>query len=120
MAVNKKTVMAALLISAFLILPILVMRVNLAKADNPMAPPDLPTPIYIMENGTIQGADGAIEQNGNIYTFVRDINNTIEVQKDNIIIDGAGHTLAKPPEAKTDGYLVPAAISFGNYHQFLV
>ena len=70
--------------------------------------PELPTPIYIRDNGAIEGDTGAIQQNGNVYTFTRDINETIEIQKDNIVIDGDGFSITKPPEVDTDDLLTPS------------
>ncbi len=69
--------------------------------------PELPTPIYIREDGTIERGAGALQRAGSIYMFVRDINETIEIQKDNIILDGSGFTLTKPPEVKTAGLMTP-------------
>jgi len=69
--------------------------------------PELPTPFYIREDGTIQGGAEALQQTGNIYAFVRDINETIEIQKDNIMLDGNGFTLTKPPEVETSGLMTP-------------
>jgi len=69
--------------------------------------PELPTPIYIRGDGTIEGGAGALQRTGNIYTFVRDINETIEIQKDNIMLDGNGFTLTKPPEVNTAGLMTP-------------
>ena len=69
--------------------------------------PELPTPIYIRGDGTIEGGAGALQRTGNIYTFVRDINETIEIQKDNIMLDGNGFLLTKPPEVNTAGLMTP-------------
>jgi parallel beta-helix repeat protein len=80
--------------------------VNLTHANfTPL--PELPTPIYIREDGTIEGAEGAIQKTGNTYTFVRDINKTIEIHKDNIILEGTGFTLTKPPKVNTAGLMTP-------------
>jgi parallel beta-helix repeat protein len=49
--------------------------------------------IYIRSDGNVEGTD-KIQRNGNVYTFIGDINETIEVQKDNIVIDGNGYSLA--------------------------
>jgi parallel beta-helix repeat protein len=49
--------------------------------------------IYIRANGTVEGTD-KIQQNGNVYTFTDNIvNQSIVVDKDNIVVDGAGYTL---------------------------
>mgnify|MGYP001155236202 CR=1 FL=1 len=69
--------------------------------------PELPTPIYIKEDGTIEGGAGALQRTGNIYTFVRDVDETIEIQKDDVILDGNGFTLTKPPEVNTAGLMTP-------------
>ena len=69
--------------------------------------PELPTPIYIRSNGAVEGGGGAIKQTGNTYTFVRDINETIKIQKDNIILDGNGFSLTKPPKVKTEELMTP-------------
>ena len=69
--------------------------------------PELPTPIYIKEDGTIEGGAGALQRTGNVYTFVRDVDETIEIQKDDVILDGNGFTLTKPPEVNTVGRMTP-------------
>jgi len=49
--------------------------------------------IYIRADGTVEGTD-KIQQNGNVYTFTDNIvNQSIIVEKDNIVVDGAGYTL---------------------------
>jgi parallel beta-helix repeat protein len=54
--------------------------------------------IYIRSDGTVEGTD-KIQRNGNIYTFLGNISiegslvDGIVVEKDNIVIDGAGYTL---------------------------
>jgi parallel beta-helix repeat protein len=51
-----------------------------------------PAPIYIRANGTVEGTD-KIQRNGDIYTFTDNIYSWIVVERDNIIVDGAGYTL---------------------------
>jgi parallel beta-helix repeat protein len=49
--------------------------------------------IYIRSDGSVEGTD-KIQQNGNVYTFTDNIvNQSIVVEKDNIVVDGAGYTL---------------------------
>ena len=48
--------------------------------------------IFIMADGSVWGTD-KIQRNENIYTFTGNIDGSIVVQKDNIVIDGAGYTL---------------------------
>jgi parallel beta-helix repeat protein len=103
----KRKALVLTFISVFILLSVETFFTSSVNAD-PLPLPELPTPIYIRENGTIEGGAGAIQQNGNVYTFVRDINETIEIQKDNIVIDGNGFSLTKPPEVKTDDLLTPS------------
>ena len=48
--------------------------------------------VIIQADGTVQGTS-SIQRNGNVYTFVGSFIGPLYVQKDNIIIDGAGYTL---------------------------
>ena len=70
--------------------------VDFAEANFIPPLPELPTPICIREDGTVEGGSDALQRTGNIYTFVKDINEIIEIQKDNVMIDGNGFTLTKP------------------------
>jgi parallel beta-helix repeat protein len=55
--------------------------------------PDLPR-IYIRSNGNIEPATVPIERTGNIYKLTGNIIlYTIEIQRDNIVLDGAGHSI---------------------------
>jgi parallel beta-helix repeat protein len=69
--------------------------------------PELPTPLYLKEDGTVEGGAGALQRTGNVYTFVGGINETIEIQKDDVILDGNDFTLTKPPEVNTGGLMTP-------------
>ena len=103
----KRKALALTLIGVFILFSVETFHTNSVNA-NPLSLPELPTPIYIIENGTIEGGAGAIQQNGNVYTFIRDINETIEIQKDNVIIDGNGFSITKPPDVNTDDLLTPS------------
>ena len=49
--------------------------------------------IYIKLDGSVEGTD-KIQREGNIYTFTDNIvNQSIVVERDNIVVDGAGYTL---------------------------
>jgi parallel beta-helix repeat protein len=48
--------------------------------------------IYIGSDGIVEGTD-KIQQEGNVYTLTDNINGSILVEKDSIILDGAGYTL---------------------------
>ena len=49
--------------------------------------------IYILSDGTVEGTS-SIQRNGNTYTFTDNIKGYIVVQKDDVVIDGAGYTLS--------------------------
>jgi nitrous oxidase accessory protein NosD len=58
-----------------------------------MPPPPM-FQIYIRSDGNIDPSTVPIQRIGNIYTFTGDLtNSTIEVERDNTVIDGAGFTL---------------------------
>ena len=48
--------------------------------------------IYIRADGTVDGTN-KIQRNGNVYTFTDDIFDSIVVEKDDVVIDGAGYGL---------------------------
>jgi parallel beta-helix repeat protein len=55
--------------------------------------PDLPR-IYIRSDGSVDPLTAPIERKGNYYTLTDDVVlYTIEIQHDNIVLDGAGHTI---------------------------
>jgi len=53
--------------------------------------------VYIQADGTVYGTivDGtsSIQRDGDVYTFVGNVSYPLYVQRDNIVIDGAGYTL---------------------------
>lgn len=68
--------------------------------------PELPTPIYIRIDGTVDPSTVPLKQTGNTYTFTNNINNTIEIQRSNIVLDGKGYTLTKP-SVNTQNLMTP-------------
>jgi parallel beta-helix repeat protein len=96
---NKKALTAATIIFFFMFSLITEMQaIAIARANfvGPI-PPDLPK-VYIRSNGTIDPPSTAIRQSGNTYFLIDDIVDcTIEVQKDNIILDGKGKSLRASP-----------------------
>ena len=48
--------------------------------------------IYIRAEGSIEGTS-KIQREGNVYTFTGDISDPLVVERDNIVVDGAGHVL---------------------------
>jgi parallel beta-helix repeat protein len=49
--------------------------------------------IYIRADGSIEGTDKIVTLDNVTYTLVGNINNSIIVERDNIVVDGAGYTL---------------------------
>lgn len=48
--------------------------------------------IYIRADGSVEGTD-KIQRDGDIYSFTDNINDSIIVERNNIMIDGNGYTL---------------------------
>jgi len=48
--------------------------------------------IYIRADGTVEGTD-KIQRDGNVYTFTDNVNDSIVVEKNNVVVDGAGYIL---------------------------
>jgi hypothetical protein len=48
--------------------------------------------VYIRADGAVEGTS-KIQRNGDIYTFTADIDASIVLERDNIIVDGAGYAL---------------------------
>ncbi|MCW4010197.1 MAG: right-handed parallel beta-helix repeat-containing protein [Candidatus Bathyarchaeota archaeon] len=49
---------------------------------------------YIRNDGSVEGTGlGSIQRSGSVYTFVGNVSGKLVVEKDNIVIDGAGFTL---------------------------
>ena len=66
--------------------------IKLAEANFLPSPPSLPS-IYIRSDGTVD-PPAAIQRIGEVYTFTGNIaDHTLEIQRDNIVVDGAGYTL---------------------------
>jgi len=61
-------------------------EIKITKADD--------TDIYIRADGSIEGTD-KIQRDGDLYTFIDDIYSRIEIQRSNIILDGAGYSIIK-------------------------
>lgn len=68
--------------------------------------PELPSPIYIRNDGSVEPSTAPLKRTGNIYTFTDNIDNTIEIQRSNTVIDGNGFTLSKPT-VNTEGLMMP-------------
>jgi parallel beta-helix repeat protein len=87
----KRTASVLTLALALLISLIVGMQaLEVAKAN--FIPEELPSGIRIESDGTVNGTSN-IQRNGNIYTLAENLNNTIVVLCDNIVVDGAGYTI---------------------------
>ncbi len=49
--------------------------------------------IYIRANGLVEGTDKIVTADNVTYTFADNISDSIVVERDNIIVDGAGHSV---------------------------
>ncbi len=81
----KKTALALSLVLIGLLASVLILT-SPAKAQEPLN-------LTIKPDGSVEPSTNLLERNGTTYTFKGDIFGTIWVQTNNIIIDGAGHTL---------------------------
>jgi parallel beta-helix repeat protein len=77
---------------------------ELVKA-NPYCLPSLPAPIYIKNDGSIDPSTVPIQRDGDTYTLTGNVNNTIVVQRGNIIFDGNNFTITKP-SVDTTGFMI--------------
>ena len=48
--------------------------------------------VFIQADGTVVGTN-SLQRNGDVYTFVGNFSGPLTVERDNIVIDGAGYTL---------------------------
>jgi len=51
--------------------------------------------IYIRADGSVEGTD-KIQRDGNVYTFTDNIYEPLVVERDNIVVDGAGYSIEGP------------------------
>ena len=90
----KKKALALTLISAMMFLSMVETQfVDLASGNFLPPPPELPY-VYIRADGTVEPQTLPIQRVGDTYTFTGNIvNYTLAIQRDNVVIDGAGYTL---------------------------
>jgi len=94
---DTKTVLAKAFIALILFSALIgVQFVKVAEANfTPL--PELPLPIYIRNDGSIEPSSAPIERVGEIYKLTGNIEDTIEIERDNIVLDGNHYNLTKPP-----------------------
>jgi hypothetical protein len=69
--------------------------------------PEVPAPIYIRSDGKIDPPTGNIHQMGNTYILTGNLNASIEVQMDHVLIEGNGFSVTQP-SINTTGFNIPA------------
>jgi parallel beta-helix repeat protein len=101
----KRKALALTLISTLLLTLATAQVVSRVNANfTPL--PELPTPIYIKNDGSVDPPTVPLQRTGNTYTFTSNIDNTIEVQRPNIMLNGNGFALTKPA-VNTEGLMMP-------------
>jgi parallel beta-helix repeat protein len=68
--------------------------------------PTLPPPVCICADGSVDPVSAPIQRDGNTYTLIGDVNNTIEIQRSNVVLDGDGFKVTKP-DVDTSGLMMP-------------
>lgn len=76
--------------------------------------PTLPEPIHIRSDGTLDPPQYPIARSGDTYTFADNLNLTLVVERDNIVLDGNGFTLNEPP-VDTQALMIPLGWNPGIY-----
>ncbi|MEM2081610.1 MAG: NosD domain-containing protein [Candidatus Bathyarchaeia archaeon] len=69
--------------------------------------PEIPAPIYIRSDGSIEPHSAFIQRIGEVYILTGDLTNAIEVQRDHIVIDGNGFSITQT-SINTTGFMIPA------------
>jgi len=87
----KKSAFLIVLLLLFSLVLFSFLQIDMVKAEEGT--------IYIRADGTVEGTD-KIHRDGNVYTFTDNIYGSIVVEKDDVVIDGAGYTL----EGNGSGY----------------
>jgi len=80
---NRKAVSGIMMTLLLISMLTLAFNIHVVKASGT---------IYIRADGSVEGTD-KIQRVGDVYTFVDNINDPIVVEKDKILIDGAGYTV---------------------------
>jgi parallel beta-helix repeat protein len=99
----SKTGAAAVAGTVLIVVSLFFIVFGLSSFNHFGSPPDRglppePPPRFTIHISDAVNLTDAIVQNGNVFTFTKEIENyTVSVEKSNIIIDGAGHTLKGLP-----------------------
>jgi nitrous oxidase accessory protein NosD len=99
--------------TALLLVTVGVVFVGFAEANPWPGSPILE--VYIRSDGSVDPATVPIQRAGSIYTFTGDLTNaTIVVERDNVVIDGAGYRL------QGNGEWCDIAITLENRHNVVI
>jgi len=82
----KRTVISGVILTLLLSILTLVFNIVSVEAQGP---------IYIRSDGSIEPSTAPIQHIGDVYTFTANIYDSIIVERDNIVVDGAGYTVQK-------------------------
>jgi parallel beta-helix repeat protein len=87
----KRTAAALALVMLLLVFTVGIEVVRITVADPYIPPEEAPSGCRIYSNGTYTVEN--LRQDGNVYTFTDDVDGSIVIERDNIVLDGAGYTL---------------------------
>jgi parallel beta-helix repeat protein len=87
----KRTATAIALVILLLVSAVSLEFVTTTVADPFPLPEEAPSGCRIYSNGTYTVEN--LHQNGNVYTFTDDVDGTIVIERDDIVLDGAGYAL---------------------------
>lgn len=91
MAPTKRNISVFFFILALLISALALELAIVAVADPYIAPEESPLGYRIYGNGTYDAPN--LHRDGNVYTFTSDIEGTIVIERDGVVLDGSGYTL---------------------------
>ena len=101
---NKRLVLAVILIFLTSLVMVCFPSIEAQSVGN----------IVVKADGTVMGTD-TINQSGNTYTLTTNISGNIQIQRSNIVIDGAGYSLNQGGIDLTNGVgQNPANPTIGN------
>ena len=80
---------------------------NLSKARALIPPEETPPGYRIYSDGTYDVEN--LRRDGNIYTLTGNVQGTIVIERDGVVLDGAGYTLYGDGSSHAFGYKIKAA-----------
>jgi parallel beta-helix repeat protein len=87
----KRKALTLTLVMAVLVSTLGIEFVGIAVADPYIPPEEAPPGYRINSDGTYTAEN--LRRDGNVYTFIGDIQGTIVIERDGVVLDGAGYTL---------------------------